>query len=548
MPRLGPLLLLLALTCGCRSGNRPTSPPDGGATEAAALTPPPPPPGGTIEMRPASVRPRANSHTALGTNLAETTETDRSWAFLDLMAMSRSFISKSPDRWGDGRDLNLDENGYPTRMAEDQEAVTLVPGGPGGPYVLTYQGRGEVKVGALESQHRVVSEAPGRIAVELIRDQPFVVTILKTDPKDHVRDVRILPKDLAPDAVDLAFHPLFLERVGQFRILRFMDWTVTNGSQVRRWSDRSRPVFQTQAQAGGIAYEWIIRLANTVHADPWICVPHLADDDFVDQLARLLKFNLDPDLKVYVELSNELWNTHPAFGQSAHAAAEGLRLGLSRDPKQARLFWQARRSREVFQIFERVYGPEQKQRLVRVVASQLGNTWAHEKLLGFEDLRAHTDALAVAPYFDVGEAGLGALEELKDPNLKWLFDHLERVALPVTIKWITLSREVADDSGLPLIAYEGGQHLVTPPAFFEDLQLQARYDEANRDPRMKALYLRFLEGWKKAGGREFVHYTFARYYNHYNRFAMLEHLDDPWDQAPKYDAILTFSANNPPWW
>lgn len=546
MHRLRLLVPLFALASGCTAGNRPTTKPDAGPSPA--LTPPLPPPGGTIEMRPAAARPRANAHTALGTNLAETTELDRSWAFLDLMAMSRTFVSKSWDKWSDGRSLNLDEHGYPTRLAEDQEAATLVPGGPGGLYVLTYQGRGELKVGALESQHRVVSEAPGRITLELIRDQPFLVTIHKTDPTDHLRELRILPKDLAAPAGSVDFHPLFLERVGQFRILRFMDWTVTNGSVVRRWSDRSRPVYQTQAQPGGIAYEWIIRLANTVQADPWICVPHLADDDFVDQLARLLKFNLDPKLKVYVELSNELWNTHPAFPQSAHAQAEGVRLGLSRDPQLARLFWQARRSQEVFEIFERVYGAEHKQRVVRVVASQVGNTWAHEKLLGFEDLRAHTDALAVAPYFDLGEAVYQDQELMKTKDLDWIFDRMARVDLPEKIKWMAASREVAEDAGLPLIAYEGGQHLVTHPALFGDLELQASYDAANRDPRMKALYLRFLEGWKKAGGREFVHFTFAGHYNHYNRFAMLERVDDPREQAPKYDAILTFAAANPPWW
>ncbi|MBK6686366.1 MAG: hypothetical protein IPG45_17995 [Deltaproteobacteria bacterium] len=536
-----------ALSWGCISGNRPSTP-DAGTTPSAELTPPPPPPGGTISMRPVVVRPAANTRTALGTNLAETAETDRSWAFLDLMAMSRTFLSKSPEKWDDGRSLNLDPNGYPTRLADDQEAVTLVPGGPGGLYVLTYEGSGEVKVGALEGRHRVLSEAPGRIALELVRDQPFLVAIQKTDPNDHLRNLKVLPKALEKDAQNADFHPLFLERVAQFRILRFMDWTVTNASVVRRWSQRSRPVYQTQAQPGGVAYEWLIRLANTVHADPWICVPHLADDDFVEQLARLLRANLDPELKVYLEFSNELWNDHPAFAQAAHARAEGARLGLSKDPNQGRLYWQARRSREVFQIFERIYGAEHPKRLVRVVASQVGNVWAHEQLLDFEGLRAHTDALAVAPYFGFESAALEAKELVLGQDLDWLLEHLRTKSLPETMAAIRASQEVAKDQGLPLIAYEGGQHLVSHPAHHPVAALQARYDAANRDPRMKALYLQLLEGWKEAGGHEFVHFTFARHYDHHNRFAMFERVDDSRSEAPKYDAILTFSAANPPWW
>ncbi|MBK6374693.1 MAG: hypothetical protein IPF67_16600 [Saprospiraceae bacterium] len=39
--------------------------------------------------------------------------------------------------------------------------------------------------------------------------------------------------------------------------------------------------------------------------DPWICIPHLADDEYIIQLAKYLNANLDPSLKLHLEYSNE---------------------------------------------------------------------------------------------------------------------------------------------------------------------------------------------------------------------------------------------------
>ena len=61
--------------------------------------------------------------------------------------------------------------------------------------------------------------------------------------------------------------------------------------------------------------EYAILLANEVHANAWINVPYHATDDYVTQLAQLIKSTLDPSLNVYVEFSNEVWNT--AFEQGA---------------------------------------------------------------------------------------------------------------------------------------------------------------------------------------------------------------------------------------
>jgi hypothetical protein len=52
-----------------------------------------------------------------------------------------------------------------------------------------------------------------------------------------------------------------------------------------------------------------VQIANELGKDIWINVPALVDDAYVRSLAELLQRTLAPDRAVYVEYSNELWNT-----------------------------------------------------------------------------------------------------------------------------------------------------------------------------------------------------------------------------------------------
>jgi hypothetical protein len=65
--------------------------------------------------------------------------------------------------------------------------------------------------------------------------------------------------------------------------------------------------------SGGVALEHMVLLANTVGASPWFNIPHTADDAYIASMAAAVLASLRPDLKVYVEYSNEVWGTgqHP---------------------------------------------------------------------------------------------------------------------------------------------------------------------------------------------------------------------------------------------
>lgn len=58
----------------------------------------------------------------------------------------------------------------------------------------------------------------------------------------------------------------------------------------------------------GWPVELLCQLANKLNVNPWFCVPHMADDDYVTNLATTVKANLNTNLVAYFEYSNEVWN------------------------------------------------------------------------------------------------------------------------------------------------------------------------------------------------------------------------------------------------
>ena len=76
-----------------------------------------------------------------------------------------------------------------------------------------------------------------------------------------------------------------------------------------RWADRPQPGDAVYTSDRGVPVERMIDLANVLQADPWFCIPHLAEDDYVRQFATLVKARLDPR-RVAGEGANA-----PALGQ-----------------------------------------------------------------------------------------------------------------------------------------------------------------------------------------------------------------------------------------
>jgi hypothetical protein len=472
----------------------------------------------------------------LGMNVAGLDDWSTEITFLDAFKTSRPWFSGSRSTWADGRALDLDADGWVRSLQPGQFARTLMfwdlsraPGRyPAGRYVVTYDGQGTLAYagGAVR-----VETAPGRDVLDVDPARGGIgLFITATSSADYVRNIRVrLPVEAGEDEL---FHPAFVERLRGFRTIRFMNWLLgqnRNNYTQARWADRPK-LTDARWSVNGAPVEVMVALANRLGADAWFTMPHRADDEYVREFARLVGERLDPPLKAYVEHSNEVWNGF--YPQARYAQEQGLALGLSQNPGEAQARYHARRSRQIFAIWEQALPPG---RLVRVLGAFVAAPWVTATALAYEDVAAHTDAVAIAPYFGVPMAEQGRVAGL---SLDQLMAELEARALPEARRMVVAQVGVARRLGVRLIGYEGGQHLVGVGQYQDDPALNALFDAANRDPRMGALYSRYLLDWSEATGGELL--TMLGYvgaYGRYGRWGALEHLGQPRAEAPKYDAL-----------
>lgn len=486
----------------------------------------------------------------LGINLVYQAYWSSQFAFVDLFAQSSEWLSQEADgwTWDTGVPLATDPAGWVRRLAPGQAAGKLMARGldgryPGGLYHLEWDGLGRFQV---LGDGKVILTEPNHLTVRVNpTDGGIHLKLVATEPDDPVRNVRFVHDDHRERAGTDPFDPAFLAFLEPFGTLRFMDWQRTNGATRTNWGQRVTPESDTQAGPHGVALEHCIGLGNRLHKDVWLCVPHLANDEYVRNMAELAHRTLDPDLVCHVEYSNEVWNGQ--FEQALWSEEQGLLADLAEDPFQARLRFYAQRASEVFGIWREVYGESSDDRLVCVLAGQAVNPWTAETILGQGPAAERADAYAIAPYFGATMGSPEEFQRTKDRNESELFEALDR-DLTEVLEAVSANVEVAAKFGLPLLAYEAGQHLAGHGGSEQDELLTARFLAANRDPRMGALYQRLLETWAAVGGRTVCLWNSIETYSKWGSWGLVEFVDTPRVKAPKLDAALRFAEENQRWW
>jgi len=464
---------------------------------------------------------KPNENSAFGINLGGVTYWSTEIVFVDLFKHSQTWKSQAPGKkYGQGGPLDLTKDGWVRSLADNgQFADSIILSSineryPGGVYTCLYDGQGQLKFAYGTS---VVDEKPGRIKVQVKPEQNLLTLgITKTDPKDPVRNIRFILPGFEDTYDKQPFHPDFLKRWEKFKVLRFMDFQKTNNSRQTNFSDRPTPAMQTQGDRGGVALEYMIQLANTLDADPWFCMPHLATDDYIREFAKMVKRQLKPNLKIYIEYSNECWNS--MFAQARYCKDKGKELEFG--------------------------GPN---RLVRVLAAQSANPWTSEQVMDFEAAYKNADVLGIAPYF--GHA-LGNPKN-QDKTVKMSIDDVLDACkgyIEKNNKTIAKQAEMAAERDLRLVAYEGGQHLVGHGGAENNKKMEELFHAANRHPRMKQLYLEYLSGWKQNGGTTMAIFSSTGKYSKWGSWGIMEYHGQPIAEAPKYQAVIEFIQKNPKWW
>ncbi len=584
-------LALLSLQLGCTSSpSRAAPPPASKATDAtrapapAAAVATSSAAGGELLLGggPGGPRPprRARNTTSpLGTNLTMMKPWSGEWPFKDAFHQAMPWRSENQPGIPDPRPLALDDNGWIKKLEPGQRGIARFfiseepVHFPPGVYTVTWEGRGTIE---LENVPNVVGrQHNGMMMMMEPKARAFGIAITATDPRDYIRNIQVImpggscenddnvwcmDNDACGGATCLPFaatvkrqpyHPTFLKSLEIYSALRFMFWNDTIGTTVSKWSERTLPTAGIYA-GNGVPYEVMIQLSNHTRTDMWLTIPLRADDDFVEKLATLVKTELDPELKVYLEYSNEVWNG--AFPMAHEMREKGLAAKLDENPFRAQMYMYARRSVEVFRIWSKVFGGDP--RLVRVLGGQ-SDGWASARFaLEFEKTYEHVDALAIAPYFgaSAGTPAVFPRWPVATTTPDKVLDAVETFMLPEAITGMKAHQDMVAEFGkkrgkpIELIAYEGGQHLVGVDWVQQDARIKNLFHAANRSPRMRGIYTQYLDAWRAHGGHLFVHFVHTNINSMYGSWGLLERPTQTRAESPKLDAVMTFIEKNPRWW
>ncbi|MEI8309286.1 MAG: hypothetical protein WCH98_00880 [Verrucomicrobiota bacterium] len=483
-----------------------------------------------------------------GINLAPVVDWTTEFPFVDLLKMSRQWISQRKDAWDSKEPLDIDSNGYVKSLLPGQWATTLMATEAGqivppGRYTFFYEGEGEVSWEGIATK---VDSSPGRDMIEITRgDAPYVkMTIKSLNPSNPLRNMRLIRSGHEDTYAEQPFSPEFLALWKSAGTFRFMDWMRTNNAtENKTWADRTLPGDVRYTGKSGVPLEVMIALCNATGSNGWFCIPHLADDDYIRKMAALIFEKLDPSLVANFEFSNEVWNS--MFSQTQWAEKQGMAEGLGNKPWEAGWAHYSKDCRRMADIVDEVFASA-PQRRRRIVSSQAANTHIVKQILGHSDVAAHCDAISIAPYvtFNVppeGKNGQPGAAEVAAWSLDQLFAHIRDVCLPDSISRIDKHAEVARDFKLDLVAYEGGQHLNALGEAQNNKQLIELLCQANRDPRMGAIYTDYLDHWTRAGGKLHNLFNSVGRYGRYGFWGLLETVTQDPATAPKYQAVLKWA-------
>ena len=421
---------------------------------------------------------------------------------------------------------------------------------------------------------------------------PFI-RVDETDTCPNGTSYESFEERLQADRNAIIFNPDYLMFLRNFKVIRMMNLmeaslkklcysTADCPAGVGTWDHRAK---MDDAVWGGndgrtadedhkgVPINVMIALANTLKRDIWVNMPHVSTNDYVTQYARQVSKELDSSLKVYIEYSNEVWNS--GFAGHAYSVSEGKKLGLDTVPDKyigtnrdenyfARLRFYSQRAVEIFKLWEDEFGAGNT-RMIRVLGSFIGDRVLTEEMLKHVPT-ADIDVVAIAPYFFgcpyrsiCPNAAKTLTEATTIDDIFNIIDQSGDVdvkSLDGTINAVKNQLTITNQYNLKLVSYEGGQHLVSgvlgavPDA--DKPRFRKLFNDANRDPRMKERYTRFLNGWKdlsNEGTSLFTLYTMPQSYYRFGNFGLKEHLNKSRAESPKFDGVMTFQeAVGNCWW
>jgi hypothetical protein len=512
---------------------------------------------------------------AVGQNIEPVVDFMAAWMFTDAFKQSRPWMTQSYNTVthaitpGDGGTINTDSNGWPTQLNQftnaqgqliQQQLATIMLDGqashrPLGTYTAHWDGTGTVQWfgDCTVTQTGMTSDGHHFALLNVVGGTAGIqMTITSMSSADPIRNIHVWLPDYngqsfvgqvwQPGANFSPFHPLFLQRLQGFGTLRFMQAEDIITSQIQHWADRRSVSFETQATdatsfQNGMAPEYMIELCNEMNANLWVNIPHMADNTYIANLAGMIRDTLNPNLKVYIEWSNEVWNRGFGFLPYQWIIQQ---LALPQNAGVSFEQFVAREFRSSFDVFSQAFAG-QTNRLVRVVAGFELNPNYTARVLS--NMNGDFDAITVAAYFGPGPSQT-ATYSASTTEAQIMSDTI--ASIPVALNFMqqhmNLAQQYSTQLGRPiqLVTYEGGSSLIGM-----NQPYQLAMNQANADPQMYSAFIQMLTGLRTMGVGLFTNFEYTEPSNlnsPFGLFGSLSYQDQPLADAPKYRALRDFAA------
>ncbi len=498
----------------------------------------------------------------IGTNLAGITDYGTEIPFVNLMRHSRQWYTKSigdpaaPFDSGFADSLSLRPDGYPTHAPQvvsgspyQQKIVTIwaiTDGWPPGQYTLLWEGTGTFSLWGghqnlnYTSSHRAIFDFNNPVGNIL------ELTIETSDISDPIHNIRLLMPGTESTYETQPFYSLWLDKLGDFKTIRFMDWGSTNGwgqtseggfgdSTLFDWGQRSQMDYYTWTHSKGIPYEMMVKLMNDHDKDGWVCIPHTASEDYIRKMASYFRDSLHVDRHLYVEYSNEIWNF--LFPQAQWTNHYGCVVPGQPWPEGTVQYIQIN-----LDLWTDEYAG-QLNRISRIVGVFTGWLDIAQRVAFNVDPNTF-DLISPTYYFGLTDSLELELDTLGSSATVQDVANFSRESMPYYFNMLqSIKHEVADSISKPIAFYEGGQHL-TPNPFNITPTYEQAFLDIHRDTSMYNLYQEWFDMIRTLDSTEqmlLMNFSFVSHRNAaFGSWGVLESMDQDTSliPAPKYAAIL----------
>jgi len=531
------------------------------------------------------------------------------WLWTDVIRMaSRSQWNTAADLWGGTTSsaATVDSNGWPT---QDCSLVLWTTPNNDGTYTISFNGKAKLtdfqNYGVITPQNADgtsgnynsgTNTTTATMTVSGTASENFALIFTNTQRTSSsgtntgITNVHVYRPTYEGSTTSYPVGSLFTTQTiamsQKFSLTRFMDLFAINNSVVTNWSDRNLPGFWRQGTSTHpLAYENAVAYCNATNTDMYVNIPLYATDAYVTNLANLIKYGSDgtnpytsvqtspvyPPLKsnlhVYLEYSNEVWNsTFAALNQNhnivlADQTANNAEWAiLNFDGVAASNTWYgawrrtALRALQISNDFRAVYGdasmPPNANATIRPLlefqgqnGQATGSTGLHfiDTYFNNGDGLVHVTTPHPLPYFFWG--GGAATYYISNNDAASTVDAIFAAGIPNTgyTAMVQTDSALTKVYGLKRVAYEGGWQLYDGTNGYDNIA-GSPAALAKYDPRATAVFINANTTFQQSGGDLNIFYTSSSFDVNYV-WGMTDSIFDL--TVPLYAGVNSIDASTP---